>query len=59
MGTSRSMPVGRPWPTKHPVVIYFGTPIYPAPGDDHRSVTTQLQQALERMRRDSSPFEEG
>jgi 1-acyl-sn-glycerol-3-phosphate acyltransferase len=59
MGTSRSMPVGRPWPRKHAVVIYFGTPIYPAPGDDHRSKTAQLQQSLARMRRDSSPFEQG
>jgi 1-acyl-sn-glycerol-3-phosphate acyltransferase len=58
MGTSKAMPVGRPWPRKHPVVVYFGTPIYPAPGEDHRAVTTRLAQALERMRRDSSPFEQ-
>jgi 1-acyl-sn-glycerol-3-phosphate acyltransferase len=57
-GTSQAMPVGRPWPKKNAVVIYFGTPIYPAPGDDHRAVTMRLQQALERMRRDSSPFEQ-
>jgi len=56
MGTYRSMPVGRPWPAKHPVVIHLGNALYPAPGEDHKALTSRLQAALERMRRDSSPF---
>jgi 1-acyl-sn-glycerol-3-phosphate acyltransferase len=49
-GTSEAMPVGQPWPRKHPVSIEFGRAQYPAPGEKHRELTTRLQEALQEMR---------
>jgi 1-acyl-sn-glycerol-3-phosphate acyltransferase len=57
MGTSKAMPVGRPWPRKHLVTIYFGAPLYPAPGEDHKALTARLEEALAKMSRDASPFD--
>lgn len=48
-GTRAAMPVGRPWPRKHDVKLTFGPPLYPAPGEDHRSVTARLQSALKDL----------
>jgi 1-acyl-sn-glycerol-3-phosphate acyltransferase len=52
-GTHHAMPVGRPWPRKHPVDVYFGRALYPAPGEDHRSLTLRLEQAIRQMREEA------
>jgi 1-acyl-sn-glycerol-3-phosphate acyltransferase len=49
-GTYDAMPVGKPWPVKHPVTVTFGSAIYPAPGDDRAAVTAKLESALRDMR---------
>jgi 1-acyl-sn-glycerol-3-phosphate acyltransferase len=52
-GTHDSMPVGRPWPRKYPVTVFFGRALYPAPGEDHRSLTLRVERALRQMRDDA------
>lgn len=49
-GTFDAMPVGKPWPRKHPVTLEFGSPVYPAPGERHRDLTVRLETALRDMR---------
>lgn len=56
-GTFEAMPVGRPWPRLHPVRINFPPKaLYPAPGEDHRSLTLRIQESLEDMRRKTPPL---
>jgi 1-acyl-sn-glycerol-3-phosphate acyltransferase len=55
-GTFDAMPVARPWPRKHPVRINFGRAIYPAPGEDHRSLTLRIEEALTTMRAEIDPL---
>jgi 1-acyl-sn-glycerol-3-phosphate acyltransferase len=54
-GTSAAMPVGRAWPRSHPVRVTFGDAVYPIPGDDHRSLTARLQEALTNLSRTTPP----
>lgn len=49
-GTHEAMPVGKPWPRKHPVTLYFGPPLHPRPDEDHKAVTERVRSELVRMR---------
>jgi 1-acyl-sn-glycerol-3-phosphate acyltransferase len=56
-GTFEAMPVGRPWPRLHPVRINFPTKaLYPAPGEDHRSLTQRIHDSLTEMRLSTPPL---
>jgi 1-acyl-sn-glycerol-3-phosphate acyltransferase len=50
VGSHEAMPPGRAWPRRRPVVVRFGIPITPRPGEDHRALTEKLQVTLEKMR---------
>jgi 1-acyl-sn-glycerol-3-phosphate acyltransferase len=49
-GTHEAMPPGRLWPRRHPVVLRFGTPLFPLPEEDHKRLTVRLRAALAEMR---------
>ena len=49
-GTYEAMPVGRPWPRKHPVSVRFGSPLRPQPGEHHRALTSRVEAALLELR---------
>jgi hypothetical protein len=49
------MPVGKPWPTKHPVSINFGRALYPAPGEERKVLTARLEEAFAEMRAKAHP----
>ena len=54
-GTYEAMPVGRPWPRLHPARINFAQkPLYPVPGEDHRTLTARIAQALAELK-DATP----
>jgi 1-acyl-sn-glycerol-3-phosphate acyltransferase len=50
-GTYSAMPRGRSWPLKGrlPLSVRFGPPLYPEEGEDFRSVSRRMQQALARL----------
>ena len=54
-GTHDAMPVGKPWPTKHPVTINFGRALYPAPGEERKVLTGRLEDAFAEMRAKAHP----
>jgi 1-acyl-sn-glycerol-3-phosphate acyltransferase len=56
-GTYEAMPVGRPWPRIHPVRINFAPKaLYPAPGEDHRSLTARIEESLSEMKLSTPPL---
>lgn len=56
-GTFDAMPVGRPWPKPHPVRINFPAKVlYPAPGEDHRSLTLRIEESLTDMKQNTPPL---
>jgi 1-acyl-sn-glycerol-3-phosphate acyltransferase len=54
-GTHDAMPVGRPWPTKHDVVINFGPAVYPGPGEDRKVLNARLEAAFAALQDKAHP----
>jgi 1-acyl-sn-glycerol-3-phosphate acyltransferase len=50
-GTFAAMPRGRSWPMngRYPVSVRFGPPIHAEPGDDFRSMSRRMQDAMARL----------
>ena len=50
-GTYAAMPRGRSWPRKGrlPLSVRFGAPLYPETGEDFRSMSRRMQQAMARL----------